>query len=145
MPAATGPANVVLDFPVRVYAQLTVAGSDLWALATTQSLGSVSQLTTPLMHPGTYGQVLRWGGLNTTFDNVGTIYISQGTSFSAGYGSILQMNTTGATTGTIAAVGVGHGARVSAPATSLRNAGLSLKQTAQSKPYEMQTWFDLAN
>ena len=54
--SSPGTTNLV-PLSLRAYAQLTVAGSDLYANVTSISIGSMQQLLLPLMTPGTYGNV----------------------------------------------------------------------------------------
>jgi hypothetical protein len=67
-PAVSAPGGVALSLPLRVYAQPTVAGQDLYLHGTTLALGSVNQLLLPLFAPGSYGSVLRWNRLSSALD-----------------------------------------------------------------------------
>jgi hypothetical protein len=142
------PGNVTpLNMPVRAYAQLTVAGTDLYGAATTLAINSFDQLATPSMYPGTYGQLDRWSNLNTAIDGTATALITQGTNFSAGLGNVLETNTTAAD-GRLTFLGPNGLMRTAlgVNSTSLRNLSYAVNASnAGSHNFTQIGWFDLSN
>src|SRR5262249_53093274 len=90
---SNGTANKV-PLTLRAYAQLTVAGSDLYANVTSISIGNLQQLLLPLMTPGTYGNVLKWSNINSTTPTSYGSILTSGTAYAGGVGSVLETNTT---------------------------------------------------
>jgi hypothetical protein len=140
-----------LSFPLRGYAQLTIAGSDLFAEATTLSVGNNTQLILPLLYPGPpggYGQVLVWHGLNGTIDTSPTALINlTTTTFSGGTGAVLETDTNG-TAGALTVVGTSQAERITlaAGSSSLSNPGYAINQTPTGqRNFQVLTWIDLSN
>lgn len=132
-------------FPLRAYAQLAIAGTDLYANATVLALNTTNQLIQPVMFPGTYGQVLRWGGLNEVIDTSASLLIEQGQRYAGGTSSVLQTNST-ADDGQLAIVGTNLIQRTILPSTStsLRNKAYAVDQNAATtRNFSVMTWFDL--
>ncbi len=146
LPTGSAPANVSLTWPLRSYAQLTIAGTDLYAVATTLSVGDAGQLALPLQFPGIYGQVLRWGGLDSTIGSTPTALIGANGTFSGGASSVIAMNTAGGQ-GSLALVGSGEIVRIAAPSTSLGSSAYSVRKSSSggSRPFTVQTWIDLVD
>jgi hypothetical protein len=144
--SVTPPSPANLALPVRVYSQLTVAGSDLYAQATVLGINSTSELIVPVMYPGTYGTVLRWGGLESaTIDSVATAIVKQGDIFSGGMGGVLETNNT-SNDGALTILGTQTLTRIALPSnsTSLRNNAYAVVQLpAGQRPFSVMTWFDL--
>jgi hypothetical protein len=142
------PIAAGIDVPLRVYSQPTIAGSDLYVQGTTVSINTINALIEPILFPGTYGSVLRWGGLNTaTIDGSATWLIKQGDNFSGGMGGVLETNTT-STDGKLTILGTANIQRIAlaAGSTSLRNRAYAVTQdVSNGRPFSVMTWFDLIN
>jgi hypothetical protein len=141
--SSAGNSNPV-PLSLRAYAQLTVAGDDLYANVTSISIGSMQQLLLPLTTPGTYGNVLRWKNIdNSTPQAYGSI-LTSGTAYAGGAGSVLETNT-GATDGEIFVAGATSSIRqaLSGSSSSLRSSAYAVNKTS-TRPFSTVTWFDLS-
>src|SRR5262249_1413512 len=67
--AGNGPGVVSVPMALRSYAQLTIAGSDLYADVTELALGSTNQLAQAATVPGAYGTVWVWPNVNNGIGN----------------------------------------------------------------------------
>jgi hypothetical protein len=162
-PAATGPTSSVMaqqlgtvqppsaaamNIPIRVYAQLTVAGTDLYATGTTLAINTLNSLIQPVLYPGTYGNVVRFGGLDTAnIDTPGTMLFAQGTLFAGGVGGALETNTTN-TDGALTMLSTNGIIRqqLAAGSSSLRNKTYAVnKSSSTTRNFSVMTWFDLQN
>ena len=144
--SSPGNTNLV-PLSLRAYAQLTVAGSDLYANVTSISIGSMQQLLLPLMTPGTYGNVLRWTNINSTNPVAYGSILSSGTAYAGGAGSVLETNTT-TSDAEIFVAGATSSIRqtLTGSSTSLRTAADAINKSASgSRPFTTQSWFDLSN
>jgi hypothetical protein len=144
--SSPGNANLV-PLSLRAYAQLTVAGSDLYANVTSISIGSMQQLLQPLMTPGTYGNVLKWSNINSTNPVAYGSILTTGTAYAGGAGSVLETNT-GATDGEIFVAGATSSIRqaLTGTSTSLRTAADAInKSVSGNRPFTTLSWFDLSN
>src|SRR5262249_40876826 len=142
---SNGIANKV-PLSLRAYAQLTVAGSDLYANVTSISIGNLQQLLLPLMTPGTYGNVLKWSNINSTTPTSYGSILTSGTAYAGGVGSVLETNTTTAD-GEIFVAGATSSVRqgLSSSSASLANSAYAISQSNANRPYSTLSWFDLSN
>ncbi|MGZ3442881.1 MAG: hypothetical protein ACXVDD_25345, partial [Polyangia bacterium] len=144
--SSPGTANQV-PLSLRAYAQLTVAGEDLYANVTSISIGSMQQLLLPLVTPGTYGTVLKWSKINTTSPTAVGSLLAAGTAYAGGAGSVLETNTTTAD-GELFVPGISSSIRIalSGSSTSLRTAADAINKSATgNRPFTTVSWFDLSN
>ncbi|HEX9103028.1 MAG TPA: hypothetical protein VF997_12535, partial [Polyangia bacterium] len=143
--SSAGTANLV-PLSLRAYAQLTVAGSDLYANVTSISIGSMQQLLLPLMTPGTYGNIERWTNINTTTPAAYGSILTAGTAYAGGAGSVLETNTSTAD-GEIFVAGATSSIRqtLASGSTSLRTAADAVNKSASGRPFTTSAWFDLSN
>ena len=143
--SSPGTSNQV-PLTLRAYAQLTVAGSDLYANVTSISIGSMQQLLLPLMTPGTYGNVLRWTGINSTTPTSYGSILSTGTQYAGGAGSVLETQVT-TSNAEIFVAGATSSIRqtLSSSSTSLRDSADAISKSASSRPFTTVSWFDIAN
>ncbi|HXU70527.1 MAG TPA: hypothetical protein VN947_14415 [Polyangia bacterium] len=143
--SSSGTANLV-PLSLRAYAQLTVAGSDLYANVTSISIGSMQQLLLPLMTPGTYGNVLRWTNINTDTPAAAGSILTSGTAYAGGAGSVLETNTS-TTDGEVFVAGATSSIRqtLSGSSTSLRTAADAVNQSSTGGTFTTVSWFDLSN
>jgi hypothetical protein len=144
--SSPGTTNLV-PLSLRAYAQLTVAGSDLYANVTSISVGSMQQLLLPLVTPGTYGTVLKWTNINSTNPTAVGSLLAAGTAFAGGAGSVLETNTTTAD-GEIFVPGISSSIRIAlaGTSTSLRTAADAINKSASgNRPFTTVSWFDLSN
>jgi hypothetical protein len=144
--SSPGTTNLV-PLSLRAYAQLTVAGSDLYANVTSISVGSMQQLLLPLITPGTYGTVLKWSNINSTNPTAVGSLLAAGTAFAGGAGSVLETNTN-SSDGEIFVPGISSSIRIalSGSSTSLRTAADAInKSSSGSRTFTTVSWFDLAN
>ncbi len=144
--SSPGTTNLV-PLSLRAYAQLTVAGSDLYADVTSISIGSMQQLLLPLMTPGTYGNVEKWSNINSTSPTSYGSILSAGTAYAGGAGSVLETNTT-TSDGEIFVAGATSSIRqsLSSGSTSLRTTADAVnKSAAGNRPFTTAAWFDLSN
>lgn len=144
--SSAGTANPV-PLSLRAYAQLTVAGTDLYADVTSISIGSMQQLLQPLMAPGTYGNVLKWSNINTSSPGAVGSILSTGTAYAGGAGSVLETNTSSAD-GEIFVAGATSSIRqtLSGSSGSLRSAAYAVnKSTSGNRPFTTLSWFDSSN
>ena len=141
--------TTLVPLSLRAYAQLTVAGSDLYANVTSISIGNMSQLLQPLVTPGTYGNVERWLAINSTTPTSYGSILTAGTSYAGGAGSVLETNSSGSTTdGEIFVAGATSSIRqqLTGTSTSLANASYAVnKSTSGNRPFTTSAWFDLSN
>ena len=144
--SSPGNSNAV-PLTLRAYAQLTVAGSDLYANVTSISIGSMQQLLLPLMTPGTYGNVLRWSNINSSTPTSYGSILTSGTQYAGGAGSVLETDGSSASTGEIFVAGATSSIRqtLAAGSTSLRNSADAITQSSLSRPFTTVSWFDIAN
>ena len=143
--SSNGTANAV-PMSLRAYAQLTVAGTDLYANVTSISIGSMQQLLLPLMTPGTYGNVERWLNINSTTPTSYGSILSSGTAFAGGAGSVLETNT-GTSDGEVFVAGATSSIRqaLSGSSSSLRSSAYAINKSGNSKrPFTTVGWFDLS-
>jgi hypothetical protein len=140
--------TTLVPLSLRAYAQLTVAGSDLYANVTSISIGSMQQLLLPLMTPGTYGNVLKWTNINSTTPAASGSILTTGTAYAGGAGSILETDSNGVN-GEIFAPGVSSSIRQSlgAGSSSLKNTAYAINSSSASgnRPFSTLSWFDLSN
>jgi len=144
-PVSTTAGGTSNPMPLRAYSQLSIAGTDLYADTTTLSLGNMNQMVLPVLYPGTYGQIERWGNLNTgTIDASATYLITQGQNFSGGIGAVLESGSTG-TQGELTFTGTSTTDRIvlQANSSSLKNSAYAVTQTSGSRLFTVLTWFDL--
>ncbi|MFI5290920.1 MAG: hypothetical protein ACHQ17_14770, partial [Polyangia bacterium] len=148
LPAGPAPANQALAFPLRSYAQPTVAGTDLFIVGTALALNDTTQLSTPSMFPGTYGQVLKYSGLSSTLGTTAFLYISQGTNFGGGMGSVMETNSS-SSGGTLTVMGTNQalGVTLASGSSSLANSQYAVETPAKSgsRTFTVNSWFDLSN
>lgn len=140
--------TTLVPLSLRAYAQLTVAGSDLYANVTSISIGNLSQLLQPLVTPGTYGNVERWLSINTTTPTSYGSILTAGTAYAGGAGSVLETNSAGSTSdGEIFVAGATSTIRQSltSTSTSLSNATYAVNQSATAGAFTTSAWFDLSN
>jgi hypothetical protein len=141
----SSPGIVKVPMSLRAYAQLTVAGSDLYANVTSIAVGSMQQLLLPLISAGSYGNVLKWSNINTTSPAAAVSMLPAGSAFAGGAGSVLQTNTTTAD-GELFVPGVSSSIRqtLSGSSTSLRSStnAINRSSAAGSRPYTTVSWFD---
>ena len=141
--------STLVPLSLRAYAQLTVAGTDLYANVTSISIGNMSQLLQPLVTPGTYGNVERWLGINSTSPTSYGSILTSGTAYAGGAGSVLETNVNGATSGgEIFVAGATSSIRQSltSSSTSYSNSSYGVsKSTAGYRPFTTSAWFDLSN
>jgi hypothetical protein len=147
--AAGGSSPGVTQVPMslRAYAQLTVAGEDLYANVTSISIGSMQQLLQPIMTPGTYGTILKWNKINSTTPTAYGSLLAASTAFAGGAGSVLETNTT-ASDGELFVPGVSSSYRqaLSGTSTSLRNAAYAINPSSSgNRPFTTVSWFDLSD
>jgi hypothetical protein len=148
-PANTGAGGVAAAMPLRAYAQISIAGTDVFADTTTLSVGNLNSLVLPVLYPGQYGQVWRWSNLNTaSIDTVAYGYILSGQSFSGGAGSVIESQATGSgpPNGQLTFVGASTSERVvlSANSSSLRQQQYAIQNGAGTgRNFAVQTWMDL--
>ena len=143
---SNGTTNLV-PLSLRAYAQLTVAGEDLYANVTSISIGSLQQLLLPLMTPGTYGNVERWTKINSTTPAAYGSILTSGTAYAGGAGSVLETNSTTAD-GEIFVAGATTSIRqtLSGSSTSLKNMADAVNKSASgNRPFTTAAWFDLSN
>ncbi|MCA1663437.1 MAG: hypothetical protein LC659_04065, partial [Myxococcales bacterium] len=84
--------TTLVPLSLRAYAQLTVAGTDLYANVTSISIGNMSQLLQPLVTPGTYGNVERWLNIDSSTPTSYGSILTSGTAYAGGAGSVLETN-----------------------------------------------------
>ncbi|HEY1587876.1 MAG TPA: hypothetical protein VGH63_19385, partial [Polyangia bacterium] len=141
--------TTLVPLSLRAYAQLTVAGSDLYGNVTSISLGNMSQLLQPLVTPGTYGNVERWLNINSTAPTSYGSILTAGTAYAGGAGSVLETNSSGSTTdGEIFVAGATSSIRqqLASNSTSLANSAYAVnKSTSGNRPFTTSAWFDLSN
>lgn len=148
-PVTTGQGGTAMAMPLRGYSQLSVAGTDLYADATTVSVGNINQLVLPSIFPGTYGQIEKWGNLNGSVDSVATYLITQGQNFAGGTGAVIETqdpNQTGAQTGQLTFTGTSTTERIVlvAGSSSLKNSAYAVgTSTSSSRLFSVMTWLDL--
>jgi hypothetical protein len=139
------PAGATM--PLRSYAQLSIAGTDLYAQLTELAVNNNHQLAMPTVFPGTYGTVMRYGGLDATI-TAGVQLITQGQSFGGSAGAVLETNSSAAD-GVITIVGTDTAIRtpLAATSTSLRSPAEAITRgnTNIGRPFTVQTWIDLAD
>ncbi|MCU1281223.1 MAG: Type fimbrial biosis protein PilY1 [bacterium] len=144
--SSPGTTNQV-PLSLRAYAQLTVAGSDLYANVTSISVGSMQQLLLPLVTPGTYGTVLKWSNINSTTPTAVGSLLAAGTAFAGGAGSVIETDTP-TSTGELFIPGISSSIRIalSGSSSSLRTAADAITKPASgNRPFTTVSWFDLAN
>lgn len=142
--SSNGTANLV-PLSLRAYAQLTVAGSDLFANVTSISIGSMQQLLLPLMTPGTYGNIEKWTKINSTTPAAYGSILTSGTAYAGGAGSVLETDNGSATNAEIFVAGATSSIRqnLSTGSSSLRNAADAINKSATgNRPFTTMSWFD---
>jgi hypothetical protein len=147
--AAGGSSPGITQVPLslRAYAQLTVAGSDLYASVTSISVGSMQQLLLPLMTPGTYGNILKWSNINSATPSAQGSILANGTAYAGGAGSVVETNTT-SSDGEVFAAGISSTIRVTlgGGSSSFRNASYAVSKSASAgRNFTNVSWFDLSN
>jgi hypothetical protein len=152
-PVSTVGGGTSVAWPLRSYSPVSIAGTDVYTVATTLSIGTINSLIQPQLFPGTYGQVERWGNANTsTPDTSAYLFINQGQNFAGGGSPVVEYDAgqagQQANGGQLALVGASTNDRVvlTAGATSLHNAQYAVSLTPGGiRPFSVMTWFDLGN